>query len=90
MRTMFGNLGNHFVMQRSLLELYTLELAIFPMSCSYGGMKESSMYMHCGGLYLRVFMWYDMLGRGVMLLWRVGGVVLGVVGHNFVSLICIL
>lgn len=52
------------------------------MLCLYGGMKESFMYMHCKGLYLGVFMWYNMSGRRVILLWRFNGVVLGVVHHS--------
>ena len=45
------------------------------------------MYTHYFGLYFGVFMWYNILGRGVMLSWRVDGVVFRVVPHNFVNLI---
>jgi hypothetical protein len=38
-------------------------------------------------LCLRVFLWWNMLRNGVLLLCKIGGVVLGVFCHSFVKLI---
>ncbi len=55
--SMFGSPRSVFAVQRSVFGLYSLEPTMFPMPCSFGGIKEPFVYMHCCGLYLRVFMW---------------------------------
>ena len=61
---MFGSPWSLSAIQRSLFGLYTLKRTMFPMQCFIGGMKEPCVYMHCHGLYLGVFMWWNMSRRG--------------------------
>ena len=83
---MFGSLRNFPSIRRSLFGLYTPKPTLFLMLCSYGSMKKLFVYVHCCGLYLGVFMWENILGRVVVLLCKVDGVLLGVARHNFVNL----
>ena len=82
---MFGSLGSPSAIHKSLLGPYILWVAMFPRPCLFGGMKEPSLYIHCCRLYLGVFMRYNVSGRGVVLLWKVDGVVLGVARDSFVN-----
>ena len=85
-RSMFGSLGSLSAIRSSLLGLYTPKPTMSPMPCSSSSTKEPFVYVHCCGLYLGVFMWWNMLGRGVVLLCKVDRVGFGIARQKFVNL----
>ena len=57
MHSISGSPWSFFAIRMSLFGVYTPEPTMFPTLCSFGGMKEPSVYTQCCGLYLEVFMW---------------------------------
>ena len=55
--SLFGSPQSLYAIQRSLLGIYAPMPTMFLTLCLFGGMKEPSMYTHCCGLYLGVFIW---------------------------------
>lgn len=45
--SMFDSPRRLIAMRRSLFGLYTHEPTMLPIPCSFGGMKEPYVYMHC-------------------------------------------